>query len=94
VSAAVRPQREGFEVHLPGVSCRERHERDVQEGGGRLRRGKPVERATTIRVRNGKLSGLLLIEARDLKEAIQVAAKMPVARGGSIELRPIKELHP
>ena len=45
-------------------------------------------------MRNGKLSGLLLIEARDLKEAIQVAAKMPVARGGSIEVRPIKELHP
>ena len=54
----------------------------------------PVERATTIRVRNGKLSGLLLIEARDLKEAIQVAAKMPMARRGSIEVRPIKELRP
>ena len=37
---------------------------------------------------------LLLAEARDLKEAIQVAAKMPVARGGSIEVRPIKELRP
>src|SRR3989442_15930204 len=47
-----------------------------------------------IRVRNGKLSGLLLIEARDLKEAIQVAAKMPMARRGSIEVRPIKELRP
>ena len=54
----------------------------------------PVERATTIRVRNGKLSGLLLIEARDLKEAIPVAAKMPMARRGSIEVRPIKELRP
>ena len=54
----------------------------------------PVETATTIRVRNGKLSGLLLIEARDLKEAIQVAAKMPIARRGSIEVRPIKELRP
>src|SRR5438128_12496344 len=40
-----------------------------------------------IRVRNGKLSGLLLIEARDPKEAIQVAAKMPMARRGSIEVR-------
>ncbi len=55
---------------------------------------KEAERATTIRVRNGKLSGLLLIEARDLKEAIQVAAKMPMARRGSIEVRPIKELRP
>ena len=49
-------------------------------------------RATTIRVRNGKLSGFLLIEARHLKEAIQVAAEIPMARLGSIEMRPIKEL--
>ena len=54
----------------------------------------PVERATTIRVRNGKPSGLLLIVAPDLKEAIQVTAKMPMARRGSIEVRPIKELRP
>ena len=54
----------------------------------------PVERATTIRVRNGKLPGLLLIVAPDLKEAIQVAAKMPMARRGSIGVRPIKELRP
>jgi hypothetical protein len=68
----------------------------------------PIETATTIRVRNGKLSatdgpfaetkeqlgGFMLIEARDLNEAIQVAAKIPVARRGSIEVRPIKELRP
>jgi hypothetical protein len=66
----------------------------------------PVETATTIRVRNGKLSttdgpfaetkeqlgGFLLIEARDLNDAIQVAAKIPMGRRGSIEVRPIKEL--
>src|SRR5262245_23281683 len=66
----------------------------------------PVEAATTIRVRNGKLSatdgpfaetkeqlgGFLLIEARDLNEAIQVASKIPMARHGSIEVRPIREL--
>src|SRR5262245_31398886 len=66
----------------------------------------PVEAATTIRVRNGKLSatdgpfaetkeqlgGFILIEARDLNEAIQVAAKIPMARHGSIEVRPIREL--
>ncbi len=45
-------------------------------------------------MRNGKLPGLLLIVAPDLKEAIQVAAKMPMARRGSIEVRPIKELRP
>jgi hypothetical protein len=68
----------------------------------------PIEAATTIRVRNGKLSatdgpfaetkeqlgGFVLIEARDLNDAIQVAAKIPLARRGSIEVRPIKELWP
>jgi hypothetical protein len=66
----------------------------------------PVDTATTVRVRNGKLSttdgpfaetkeqlgGFILIEARDLNEAIQVAAKIPLARQGSIEVRPIREL--
>lgn len=66
----------------------------------------PVEAATTLRVRNGRLSltdgpfaetkeqlgGFLLIEARDLNEAIQVASKIPPGRLGSIEVRPVKEL--
>jgi len=66
----------------------------------------PVETATTIRVRNGKvfstdgpfaetkeqLGGFMLIEARDLNEAIQVAAKTPMASRGSIEVRPIREI--
>jgi hypothetical protein len=68
----------------------------------------PVETATTIRVRSGKLSatdgpfaetkeqlgGFLLIDARDLNEAIQVASKVPMARHGSIEIRPIRQLRP
>lgn len=63
----------------------------------------PVQTATTIRMRNGKLSttdgpfaetkeqlgGFYLIEARDLNEAIQVAAKIPSVRIGSIEVRPV-----
>jgi|SRR5688500_12424984 hypothetical protein len=66
----------------------------------------PVQTATTVRVRNGKLSttdgpyaetkeqlgGFFLIEARDLNDAIQVASKIPSARIGSIEVRPIMEL--
>jgi hypothetical protein len=66
----------------------------------------PVETATTIRVRHGKVSttdgpfaetkeqlgGFILIEARDLNDAIQVAAKIPMGRRGTIEVRPIKEL--
>jgi hypothetical protein len=65
-----------------------------------------VKTATTLRVRNGKLSstdgpyaetkeqlgGFFLINAKDLDEAIQLASKIPCARDGSIELRPIMEL--
>jgi hypothetical protein len=63
----------------------------------------PGNVATTVRVRNGtvmttrgsfadtqeQLGGYYLIEASDLNDAIQVAAKIPTARTGSIELRPI-----
>ena len=66
----------------------------------------PIETATTVRVRNGKVSvtdgpfaetkeqlaGFYLIEARDLNDAIQVASKIPPAREGSIEVRPVREL--
>ena len=63
----------------------------------------PVHTATTVRVRNGQVSttdgpfaetkeqlgGFYLIEARDLNEAIQVAARIPSARTGSVEVRPV-----
>ena len=66
----------------------------------------PVHTATTVRVRNGKVSitdgpfaetkeqlaGFYLIDARDLNEAIQLASKIPPARVGSIEVRPTREL--
>ena len=65
---------------------------------------KPVHTATTVRIRNGKMSttdgpfaetkeqlgGFYLIEARDLNDAIQIAAKIPSARIGSVEVRPIE----
>src|SRR5262245_53565936 len=65
---------------------------------------KPVHTATTVRVRNGKMSttdgpfaetkeqlgGYYMIEARDLNDAIQIAAKIPSARTGSVEVRPIE----
>jgi hypothetical protein len=68
----------------------------------------PVDSAATVRLRNGKLSvtdgpfaetkeqlaGFYLIDARDLNDAIQVAAKIPPAREGSIEVRPVRELNP
>jgi hypothetical protein len=66
----------------------------------------PVQTATTVRVRNGKVSvtdgpfaetkeqlaGFYLIDARDLNDAIRVASKIPPAREGSVEVRPIREL--
>ena len=68
----------------------------------------PVQTATTLRVRNGRVSitdgpfaetkeqraGFYLIEARDLNDAIQMASKIPPAREGSVEIRPIRELDP
>jgi hypothetical protein len=66
----------------------------------------PIETARSVRVRNGKtsitdgpfaetkeqLGGFYLIEARDLDEATRLAAKIPPARVGTIEVRPIREL--
>lgn len=63
----------------------------------------PTHTATTVRVRNGKitttdgpfaetkeyLGGYYLIEATDLNEAIQIASRIPSSRIGSIEIRPI-----
>jgi hypothetical protein len=68
----------------------------------------PIDTATTVRIRNGKMSvtdgpfaetkeqlaGFYLIEARDLNDAIQVASKIPPAREGSIEVRPVRDLTP
>lgn len=74
-------------------------------GGNALQ---PVNTATTLRVRDGKphvtdgpfaetkeqLAGFYLLEATDLDQVIQLAGKIPPARLGSIEIRPIRELQP
>ena len=66
----------------------------------------PVATATTVRKRNGQvtvtdgpfaetkehLAGFYLIDARDLNEALQVAAQIPPAQYGSVEVRPVREL--
>ncbi len=65
----------------------------------------PVHTATTVRIRNGKittndgpfaetkeqLGGFYLVEAVDLNEAIQIASRIPSARFGSIEVRPVTQ---
>ena len=64
----------------------------------------PAQNATTIRVRQNKVSttdgpfaetkeqlgGFYLINAKDLNDAIQVASRIPSARTGSVEVRPIR----
>lgn len=66
----------------------------------------PVQTATTVRMRDGKLmttdgpfaetkeqlSGFYMIEAENLDEAIRIASRIPPARVGSIEIRPIRPI--
>lgn len=68
----------------------------------------PTPAATTVRLRNGKvavtdgpfaetkeqLAGFYLIEARDLNEAIRLAAQIPPARLGCVEVRPVWDYRP
>lgn len=81
--------------------------RDIKRNGHFISANRltPVDTAITVRVRDGKVSttdgpfaetkeqfgGYYVIEARDLNEAIQVAAKIPGARFGCVEVRPIAE---
>jgi hypothetical protein len=81
---------------------------DVRRSG-HLLGGNPLEpttAATTVRVRNGRISttdgpfaetkeqlgGYYLLEAKDLNEAIQLAARIPGAKYGCIEVRPVMEM--
>ena len=78
-------------------------ERGVLQGGERLRF---TTDATTVRVRNGEvlttdgpfaetkeqLGGYYVVDCKDLDEAIEIAAKIPGARLGTIEVRPIWEM--
>jgi hypothetical protein len=77
--------------------------RGVLRGGERLH---PTSDATTVRVRDGaivtsdgpfaetkeQIGGYYLVECDDLDQAIEVAAKIPGARHGSIEVRPIWDM--
>jgi hypothetical protein len=80
---------------------------DIRESGHYVGRNRllPAANAVTLRVREGKLSttdgpfaetkeqlgGYFVLEARDLNEAIRIAAKIPGARHGCVEVRPIAE---
>ena len=85
-----------------GAFTQELIDRGALVSANRLR---PTGTATTVRVRDGEtlstdgpfaetkeqLGGYYLIEARDLDEAMAIAAKIPSARLGSIEVRPIQK---
>ena len=78
-------------------------ERGVLQGGERLR---PTADATTVRVRDGEvlstdgpyaetkeqLAGFFMVDCKNLDEAIEVAALIPGAKFGSVEVRPIWEM--
>jgi hypothetical protein len=66
----------------------------------------PVATATTVRIREGKrlvtdgpfaetrehLGGYFMVDAKDLNEAISIASRIPAARFGTVEVRPVVEL--
>ena len=95
------PQAEAEKIHGEYLAFTD----EIKESGRLLGNHglQPTQTATTVRVRNGtvtttdgpfaetkeQLGGYYLVEARDLNEAIQIAAKIPSARFGSIEVRPV-----
>ena len=78
--------------------------RGVLQGGERLQ---PTTTATTVQVRNGQvltsdgpfaetkeqLGGYFVVDCKDRDEALEIAAKIPGARLGTIEVRPIWEMN-
>jgi hypothetical protein len=78
-------------------------DRGIYKGGEALQ---PIATATTVRVRDGEtlttdgpfaetkeqLGGFYVVEAKDLDEAIEIAARIPDVRRGSIEVRPVMEV--
>jgi len=90
-----------FEAELAEYRAFGKQNAGAIKGGNAL---KPTPSATTVRVRDGKrlatdgpfaetkeqLGGYYLVEAADLDQAIDMAAKIPGARYGSVEVRPIQ----
>jgi len=86
-----------------GTFMEEMNSRSVLQGGERLR---PTTDATTVRVRGGEVltsdgpfaetkeqvGGFYIVDCKDLDEAIEIGSKIPAARVGTIEVRPIWEM--
>ena len=100
---ALSPDEEAAIMAEYGAFTEDAAKRGLLQGGERLR---PTTDATTVRVRDGEvltsdgpfaetkeqIGGYFVVECKDLDEAIELAAKIPAARGGSIEVRPIWEM--
>jgi hypothetical protein len=101
--SAVLTDEQSAEMARDGVAwAKEMDERGVRLHGARLR---PAAEATTVRVRDERLAvsdgpfaetkeqvgGYDLIECANLDEAIEVASRHPVARFGTVEVRPLWE---
>jgi hypothetical protein len=98
--AKLTPAQQGAMYQDYGQFTKEITEKGKFIAGSQL---KPVATATTVRVRDGKrvttdgpfaetkeqLGGYYLVDANDLDEAIAIAARIPSARNGSIEVRPL-----
>ena len=96
------PETMGAEFAAYEAFTNEVRDRGIYEAGEALR---PTSTATTVRVQNGQtvttdgpfaetkeaLGGFYMVDATDLDDAIQLAAKIPGAKHGSIEIRPIFE---
>jgi hypothetical protein len=101
--AAMSPEEGSAMMAEYGPFAEEMGRRGVLQGGERLR---PTTDATTVQVRDGEVltsdgpfaetkeqvGGYYVVECKDLDEAIEIAAKIPGARVGTIEVRPIWEM--
>jgi hypothetical protein len=100
---ALSPDEEAAVIADYSAFAEEMGKRGVLQGGERLR---PTTDATTVRVRDGEvlttdgpfaetkeqIGGYFIVDCKDLDEAIEVASKIPGAKLGSIEVRPIWEM--
>jgi hypothetical protein len=104
-SPSTEPQASPETTAAYNAFTRDIQDRGILEAGEALH---PTSAATTVRVRDGEtiatdgpfaetkeaLGGFYLVKARDLDEAIELAARIPGSWIGSVEIRPIWEFAP
>jgi hypothetical protein len=101
--AAIGPEEQAEMMAAYDAFTAEMGARGVLQGGERLR---PTTDATAVRVSNGEvlvsdgpfaetkeqMGGYFVVDCKDLDEAIEIAAKVPAAGHGSVEVRPIWDM--